>query len=120
MNIDISFTHTSIDLAPSRLPSREIGAVVEFQGIVREMEGSVAVAGLSYEAYEAMARRVLEGHVWELAVLHPCEAVVFVHRLGFVPLPVPLLLLVVGITFLYVMAAEAAKRYFHAHYHPAT
>lgn len=85
MKIDITFTHAPIDLAPSRLPSREIGAVVEFLGVVREMEGAAAVDGLRYEAYEAMARRTLEGHVFELAARHSCEAVVFVHRLGFVP-----------------------------------
>ncbi len=38
------------------------------------------------------------------------------HRLGFIPLPIPLLMLVVGITLLYVLAAEQAKRYFHRHY----
>lgn len=38
------------------------------------------------------------------------------NRLGFIPLPWPLLLLVIGITILYVFSAELAKRYFHAHY----
>ena len=38
------------------------------------------------------------------------------HRLGFIPLPVPLLMLVIGITILYVFAAELTKRYFHSHY----
>ena len=39
--------------------------------------------------------------------------------LGFIPLPLPLLGLVVGITVLYALSAELAKRYFHAHFHPA-
>lgn len=85
MNIDITFTHAPIALEPSRLPSREIGAVVEFLGVVREKEGDETIAGLRYEAYEAMARRILEGHIHELAALHPCAGVVFVHRIGFVP-----------------------------------
>ncbi len=85
MDIQISFTHLPIDLAASQMASREIGAVVEFQGIVRAMEGAASIAGLEYEAYEAMARRQLEGHLRELAVVHPCAAVVFIHRLGFVP-----------------------------------
>ncbi|MBY0503751.1 MAG: magnesium-translocating P-type ATPase [Bryobacteraceae bacterium] len=38
------------------------------------------------------------------------------HRLGFIPLPLPLMMLVIGITLAYVFAAELAKRYFHAHY----
>jgi Mg2+-importing ATPase len=40
------------------------------------------------------------------------------HLLGFIPLPLTLLALVVGITILYAISAEIAKRYFHAHYHP--
>jgi Mg2+-importing ATPase len=38
--------------------------------------------------------------------------------LGFVPLPVSLLGLVVGIALAYTMAVEVTKRYFHAHYRP--
>ena len=32
-----------------------------------------------------MARRVLEGHLAELAARHPCTAVHFIHRTGWVP-----------------------------------
>ena len=39
--------------------------------------------------------------------------------LGFVPLPLSLLGLVVGIALAYTMAVEVTKRYFHAHYRPA-
>ena len=38
--------------------------------------------------------------------------------LGFVPLPVSLLGLVVGIALAYALAVEVTKRYFHAHYRP--
>ena len=82
MNIDISFTRTPIVIPPQSLPSREIGAVVEFNGIVRETEGAGAISALDYEAYEPMAVRQLEGHLWELNALHPCSAVTLVHRLG--------------------------------------
>jgi Mg2+-importing ATPase len=41
------------------------------------------------------------------------------HLLGFIPLPLPLSGLVVGITVLCALSAEVAKRYFHAHFHPA-
>lgn len=85
MEINIAFTRTLIDLAPSPLPSREIGAVVEFQGIVRGTEGSASITALDYEAYEPMARRRLIEHIRELQSSHPCAAVVFVHRLGRVP-----------------------------------
>jgi P-type Mg2+ transporter len=34
---------------------------------------------------------------------------------GFVPLPAPLMLVLIGLTVLYVIAAELAKKYFYAH-----
>lgn len=85
MEIEIHFTHESIVIPPGKLPSREIGAALEFQGIVREMEQGNSVPGLFYEAHEPMARRVLERHLDELGALHACVAVLFIHRLGWVP-----------------------------------
>lgn len=67
------------------MPSLEIGACVEFHGIVRQLEDTTAIAGLHYEAYEPMARTHLARHLDELAHLHACEAVIFIHRLGWVP-----------------------------------
>ena len=85
MQLDIRFTFEAI-VAPSvTLPSREIGAAVEFLGIVREMEGSASLEGLQYEAYETMARRELEQIFAALQESHPCAAVCFIHRLGWVP-----------------------------------
>ncbi len=85
MLAEIHFTDAPIVIPPADLPSREIGAAVEFQGIVRELENGDALAGLFYEAYEPMARRVLERHFGELTRLHPCAAVHFIHRTGWVP-----------------------------------
>jgi len=85
MKIEIKFTAEPIVVPPLSLPSREIGAVVEFHGIVREMEGEMPLDGLFYEAYESMAENVLEKHLLELAALHGCTAVIFIHRTGWVP-----------------------------------
>ncbi len=85
MDKQISFTSAPIIIPPPILSSREIGACVEFQGIVREIEQGAALAGLHYEAHESMARRHLERIFKELGAAHPCEAVVFIHRLGWVP-----------------------------------
>ncbi|MBG7606680.1 MAG: molybdenum cofactor biosynthesis protein MoaE [Verrucomicrobia bacterium] len=85
MKIDIKFTPDVIVVPAMELPSKEIGAVVEFQGLVREMEGEDALEGLFYEVYEEMARNVLEGHLSELGGIHGCTAVEFIHRLGWVP-----------------------------------
>jgi molybdopterin synthase catalytic subunit len=100
MKIEIIFTHEPILVPVMELPSREIGACVEFQGIVREFEGEMALSGLFYEAYEAMARTLLERHFAELAVLHPCDEVLFIHRLGWV---------LVGEASLYVRVLSAHR-----------
>ena len=85
MRVEIVFTEAPI-LPPSlALPSREVGASVEFQGIVRELENGRSLQGLHYEAYESMARRQLEQIFEELCREHPCLGVTFVHRLGWVP-----------------------------------
>ena len=85
MEIEIFFTSEPIDLSPSVVPPVEIGAVVEFQGIVRATEGTARIDGLRYEAYEPMAQRKLQAHLRELAGVHACATVMFTHRLGFVP-----------------------------------
>jgi molybdopterin synthase catalytic subunit len=85
MTFEIHFTHEPIVVPPENRSSREVGASLEFQGIVREMENGQALKGLFYEAYEPMARRRLEYHLSELGREHPCLEMVFIHRLGWVP-----------------------------------
>jgi molybdopterin synthase catalytic subunit len=82
---EIVFTRAPIVVPALSLPGREIGACVEFQGIVRETEGAQALAGLRYEAYEPMAVRLLDRIFGELASRDRCEGVTFIHRLGWVP-----------------------------------
>jgi len=85
MKISITFTHDAIVVPTLAYGSREIGAVVEFHGLVREMEGELALEGLRYEAYEEMAAKILRRHLIELGEMHGCEAVEFIHRLDWVP-----------------------------------
>ncbi|MFD2258021.1 molybdenum cofactor biosynthesis protein MoaE [Luteolibacter algae] len=85
MKISISFTNDPIIVPDLNLPNREIGAVVEFQGLVREMENGRPLQGLEYEAYTEMADKVLRSHLEELGSIHGCTTVEFIHRLGFVP-----------------------------------
>jgi len=85
METQISFTAAPIVIPPLTLSSAEVGACVEFQGIVRELEKDVRLRGLFYEAYEPMASRHLERIFKTLNARHPCHAVVFIHRLGWVP-----------------------------------
>lgn len=85
MEKHIEFIRARIVPPETLLPNREVGAQVEFLGIVRELENGAAIPGLQYEAYEPMARQQLDKILIELALVHPCVAVWFVHRLGFVP-----------------------------------
>ncbi len=85
MEITIQFTDVPIVVPPETLPNREIGAALEFRGLVREMEGERALEGLHYEAYEAMAHRRLGEHLAELGRQYRCAAILFIHRLGWVP-----------------------------------
>ena len=85
MEITIHFTHVPIVIPEENRSSREVGACLEFQGILRELENGTALAGLFYEAYEPMARRRLEDHLAEIGREHPCVATCFIHRLGWVP-----------------------------------
>ena len=85
MRTEIVFAHAPIVVPPVEFSSREIGACVEFRGIVRELEHGAPLDALHYEAYEPMAHRLLAQHFAALAARHPCEAVLFIHRLGRVP-----------------------------------
>ena len=85
MDFDVAFVVGPIAVPAKKLASREIGAVVEFHGIVREQEGASALTALYYEAYEAMARREFDRIFAELSTQHPVQDVVVIHRLGLVP-----------------------------------
>lgn len=84
MKTQIQFTRTPIVPPAPEFSSREIGAHLDFFGIVRELENGSKIPGLFYEAYEPMARSELEKILRELAVKHPCDELVFIHRLDFV------------------------------------
>lgn len=71
-------------IAIAELPSR--GAVVEFEGIVRDTEDGCAIRGIEYEVFEAMAlaelRRIADAIIQEYGLLD----LVCVHRVGFIPI----------------------------------
>ena len=85
MELELHFTVEPLVPPPLRARGREIGACVEFLGLVRETEGEAKLEGLYYEAYELMAREQMERILRRLGERHACAAVEFVHRLGWVP-----------------------------------
>ena len=85
MENHIQFTTQTIIIPTARAATRETGAEVEFRGIVRETEQGRAIAGLDYEAHVPMAERQLHRILDQLHETWPCQAVWFIHRLGWVP-----------------------------------
>ena len=85
MESEVLFVSGPISVPEMAPVSREVGAVVEFRGIVREIEGEGRITGLCYEAYEAMARREFDRIFTDLQLRHPIQAVLVIHRLRGVP-----------------------------------
>jgi molybdopterin synthase catalytic subunit len=87
MQIDIVLTHDPI-VRPQAWPvphSLETGSLVEFYGIVRETEDAAKIPALTYEAYAAMAEKIMREKIALLQTQHPCQAIRIVHRLGVIP-----------------------------------
>lgn len=83
MEIDVSIGRDVIEAGwVSPEVDHRCGASVEFRGIVRDEERGASIAALIYEAYEAMAVRVMRRILEEESARHPCERVVVRHRHG--------------------------------------
>lgn len=85
MKTRIELTRAPIVPPATEFATPEIGACLEFSGIVRELEHGQKIPGLFYEAYEPMARTQLAKILHELGARHPCAEILFIHRLDFVP-----------------------------------
>ena len=66
----------------ARVGAAEDGAVLLFLGTVRDHNDGRPVSGMSYEAYEPMAREVLEAVAREAAARLGTERIAVVHRVG--------------------------------------
>ncbi|MBL8232974.1 MAG: molybdenum cofactor biosynthesis protein MoaE [Bryobacterales bacterium] len=58
------------------------GAIVTFEGVVRDNSKGRRTRYLDYECYEAMAIEVMAGLGREIAASHPISRIALVHRLG--------------------------------------
>ena len=65
-----------------RVGADEDGAVVLFLGVVRDHNDGAAVTGVTYDAYEAMATRVLTEIAGEAAERLGTDRIAVVHRVG--------------------------------------
>lgn len=84
MNIVVALTPDLI-VPPVSSPGLETGAVLEFQGRVRDREKGERISALCYEVYQPMAEKVLRKILEKLGAVHPCQAVTVIHRHGVIP-----------------------------------
>jgi MoaE-MoaD fusion protein len=79
-----ALTRERIDSAAlaARLTRASDGAVVTFEGVVRNNSGGRATRFLDYEGYEPMALKVIAEIGREMAVWHGIGRIAIVHRLG--------------------------------------
>jgi molybdopterin synthase catalytic subunit len=85
---ELAITTEAIDelaLLKQRRAARDLGAVVYFLGVVRDLEEDRTIAALDYEVFEAMARRQFELIFDETQKRWPVASVRLVHRVGRVP-----------------------------------
>jgi molybdopterin synthase catalytic subunit len=86
MEIEIEIGEMEIDLNRRGAEARDgAGALVEFTGIVRDVENGRAISALRYEAYQPMAENEMRRILNDLGGGHPCLRVKVLHRIGVVP-----------------------------------
>ena len=81
MSITISITDGPLGAAPDWAPNGA-GAILSFEGIVREREGDGTIEALDYTAYEPMARTQLQRLGAELLDRHGLTALLMQHSRG--------------------------------------
>lgn len=84
MEISVALTPEPI-VRPESAPGAGTGAMLEFQGLVRDREDGALISALCYEVYEPMASKVLREILEKLGDVHPCQAVTVIHRYGVIP-----------------------------------
>jgi len=86
MKIAIQLTSKPIDISRLREEFRgRAGAVVEFDGVVRDAENGQTISALEYEAYSPMAENQMRHILETLGEKFPCLAAHVVHRIGVIP-----------------------------------
>ena len=71
--------------APSPSGDAAAGAIVDFWGVVRELEDSREIEGIDYEAHRAMAEHQLRSVAEEAVSKFGLTKIIAHHRVGFVP-----------------------------------
>ena len=70
--------------APKKIVDLAAGAVLDFWGVVRELEDGREIEGIEYEAHGKMAEHQLEKIAQEAISKFAAKRVIVHHRIGFV------------------------------------
>ena len=71
--------------APPEIADMASGALVDFWGVVRELEDDRTIEGIAYEVHRKMALHQLEKIAEEAMADFPIQRLWVLHRIGFVP-----------------------------------
>lgn len=82
MSVRVSITDGPLGPPPVVEHDARAGALLRFEGIVRDEEAGSPIAGLDYEVYEPMARRMLEHLGEEVRIRHGVKTVIVEHSRG--------------------------------------
>jgi molybdopterin synthase catalytic subunit len=87
MGIHITITHDPIERPPDDddLASKNIGAVAEFLGIVRDSEDGKPIAALEYESFREMAEHQLHILAEKYSSQYGLSDLLCTHRIGKIP-----------------------------------
>src|SRR4051812_8528855 len=75
---------TQTALHRSHSPVHGSGALVDFLGIVRPLEGDTEISGIEYEAHPAMATHQMEQIARDAIARFELNSAIVHHRVGFV------------------------------------
>jgi molybdopterin synthase catalytic subunit len=81
-SVSVALCRDPLDISKLGAPDPRDGAVCLFVGVVRNENDGRAVTSLEYEAYEEMARLLMEEIAQETLARWPVTRVEMVHRIG--------------------------------------
>lgn len=90
-NCRVSLTDAPLAVPRGEKPL-EVGGIVDFWGVVRQMEDGRPISGIEYEAHAAMAEHQLRTLAEEGNTQFNLMQIDVLHRIGFVPVGEPSLL----------------------------
>jgi molybdopterin synthase catalytic subunit len=70
---------------PGEGPDLSVGAIIDFWGVIRDVEGGREIDGIEYEAHRSMAQHQLRSIGEDAVGKFGLQLVIIHHRLGFVP-----------------------------------